>query len=146
MFFEEKALITNTNQSRGRAGLSLAIAYFGSNGYTVSVPLNDTQWYDLIAEKDGKFNTIQCKFTATEDGAINIKSNGGTSGKSYDSILNHPELDYIFCANDKSEMWLIPFEDLKKSGITKEFKLRKSLSKFRPKSAAFDTSKYLVTL
>lgn len=43
-------VITN-NQQKGNAGLSLAIGYFGSNGYTVSVPLNDTQWYDLVIEK-----------------------------------------------------------------------------------------------
>lgn len=42
------------NKNKGRAGLSLAIAYLGLQGYTISVPLNDTQWYDLIIEKDGK--------------------------------------------------------------------------------------------
>ena len=31
--------------------MALAIAYFGTNGYTISIPLNDTQWYDLIVEK-----------------------------------------------------------------------------------------------
>ena len=35
------------SKDKGRAGLSLAIAYFGCNGYTISVPLNDTQDYDL---------------------------------------------------------------------------------------------------
>ena len=46
------------NKDKGRAGLSLAIAYFGTNGYTVSVPLNDTQWYDLIIEKDNNIETV----------------------------------------------------------------------------------------
>lgn len=48
-------MIYETNKDKGRAGLSMAIAYFGCNGYTISVPLNDTQWYDLIIEKDGIF-------------------------------------------------------------------------------------------
>lgn len=30
----------------------MAINYFTINGYTVSLPLNDTQWYDLVVEKD----------------------------------------------------------------------------------------------
>ena len=34
----------DNNKDRGRVGLSLAIAYFGTNGYCVSVPLNDTQY------------------------------------------------------------------------------------------------------
>ena len=48
-------MLFETNREKGRAGMSLAIAYFGSNGYTVSIPLNDTQWYDLIVEKDKNF-------------------------------------------------------------------------------------------
>ena len=56
-------VLIETNRDKGRAGLSLAIAYFGSNGYTVCLPINDTQWYDLIVEKDGVIQTVQCKFT-----------------------------------------------------------------------------------
>jgi len=33
----------------------MAINYFTIKGYTVSLPLNDTQWYDLVIEKEGKF-------------------------------------------------------------------------------------------
>ena len=32
-----------TNKQLGRIGLSMAINYFTINGYTVSLPLNDTQ-------------------------------------------------------------------------------------------------------
>lgn len=42
----------------GRIGLSMAINYFTINGYTVSLPINDTQWYDLIVEKDGLFESV----------------------------------------------------------------------------------------
>lgn len=52
-----------TNVQLGRIGLSMAINYFTINGYTVSLPLNDTQWYDLVVEKDGKFYSVQCKAT-----------------------------------------------------------------------------------
>ena len=41
----------NSNKEKGNAGLGLAIAYFSANGYTVSIPLNDTQDYDIIIEK-----------------------------------------------------------------------------------------------
>ena len=51
-------MILQNNKDKGRAGLSLAIAYFGTNGYTVCLPINDTQWYDLIVEKDGKMFTV----------------------------------------------------------------------------------------
>ena len=37
-----------TNKEKGNTGLGVAIAYYSSNGYIVSIPLNDTQVYDLI--------------------------------------------------------------------------------------------------
>jgi len=40
-----------TNKEKGNSGLAMSIAYFTTNGYTVSIPLNDTQDYDLIIEK-----------------------------------------------------------------------------------------------
>lgn len=45
-------MLIENNKQKGNAGMALAIAYFGANGYTVSIPLNDTQWYDLVVEKD----------------------------------------------------------------------------------------------
>ena len=93
------------NKDRGRIGLSMAINYFSCQGYTVSVPLNDTQWYDLIIEKEGKFETVQCKCTATDTGTIDFRSTGGTKGSTYDNILNHSELDWLFCVDKKLNMF-----------------------------------------
>ena len=31
------------NKEKGRIGLITAISYFGLNGYTINIPLNDTQ-------------------------------------------------------------------------------------------------------
>lgn len=37
----------NTNKEKGNTGLGMAIAYYTSKGYTVSIPLNDTQDYEI---------------------------------------------------------------------------------------------------
>ena len=105
-------MLFETNKDKGRAGMSFAIAYFGSNGYTVSVPLNDTQWYDLIIEKDGIFQTVQCKAIGSQNNAISLRNCGGTKGKEYDNVLNH-NLDLLFCLNSKQELFVIPIQDLK---------------------------------
>ena len=105
-------MLFETNKDKGRAGMSFAIAYFGSNGYTVSVPLNDTQWYDLIIEKDGIFQTVQCKATGSQNNVISLRNCGGTKGKEYDNVLNH-NLDLLFCLNSKQELFVIPIQDLK---------------------------------
>ena len=83
----------------GRLGLSMAINYFTIKGYTISIPMNDTQWYDLVIEKNKKFYTVQCKATATEDKIIDFRSTGGTKGSEYDNILNYPELDFLLTMN-----------------------------------------------
>ena len=75
----------------------MAIAYFTDKGYTVSTPLNDTQWYDLIIEKDGVFQTVQCKATTTEKNTIDLRSTGGTKGKEYSNVLDYKALDLLFC-------------------------------------------------
>ena len=52
-----------TNKEKGNSSLGIAIAYFSTNGYTVSIPLNDTQDYDLVVEKESKVYSIQVKST-----------------------------------------------------------------------------------
>lgn len=125
----------------GRIGMSMAINYFTCQGYTVSIPLNDTQWYDLIIEKEGIFKTVQCKCTQTEKGDINLRSTGGTNGGVYDNILNHSELDYLFCVNKDLKMWNIPMEDLRMSGNTNRICLRTQQT---ANNQGFQTYKYLV--
>ena len=137
-------MVLTTNKQRGNAGLALAISYFGCNGYTISIPLNDTQWYDLIVEKDGVFQTVQCKFTSSSNGEVKLVSTGGTKGSVYGSLLDSP-LDLLFCANQDGEMWVIPMKDLIEAGNKNAIKLRKEKSIYANK-CAFDTSPYYVTL
>lgn len=134
----------DTNADKGRAGLSMAIAYFGTNGYTVSLPLNDTQWYDLIVEKDGVFQTVQCKATGTSNGKICLRSCGGTQGKEYDNILNHP-VDILFCVDNSLNMFLIPMKDLRNYSNSKSINLRTKRAMSENKNS-FPTYNYLVRL
>lgn len=102
----------------------MAIAYFTDKGYTVSTPLNDTQWYDLIIERNGKFQTVQCKCTGSQDNVIMLRSCGGTKGTVYDNVLNHSELDLLFCIDVQGNMYVIPLKEILKSGNTKQITLR----------------------
>lgn len=52
-----------TNKEKGNTSLGIAIAYYASNGYTVSIPLNDTQDYDLIVDKENLLKRVQVKST-----------------------------------------------------------------------------------
>lgn len=118
----------------------MAINYFTIKGYTVSLPINDTQWYDLIVEKDGIFQTVQCKATATENSTIDFRSTGGTNGGVYDNLLQHKELDLLFCVNKDMNMWLIPVKEIITS---RQLTLRVEPTK---NNQGFQTYPYLVKL
>lgn len=105
-----------TNKEKGNFGLGIAIAYFSTNGYTVSIPLNDTQDYDLIVEKENNFQTVQVKTTGckTKYGnyQVALKSCGGTKGKTYKTIID-TKVDLIFIVSTDFSMYLIPKEKIK---------------------------------
>lgn len=130
----------NDRKQTGRIGLSMAINYFTIQGYTVSLPINDTQWYDLIIEKDGIISTVQCKATATEEGSIDFRCTGGTNGGVYDNVLNHP-IDILFCINKDLDIWVIPVEQLRICDVKKGIKLRKEPTK---NGQGFQTYPYVI--
>lgn len=135
-------MIFETNKDKGRAGMALGIAYFGANGYTVNVPLNDTQWYDFVVEKDGVFQTVQCKATGTSNNVIELKSCGGTKGFTYDFVLEH-NLDFLFCLDKDQNMFVIPVQDMKEYGMKKQITLRTEKS---ANGQGFQTYKYKVSI
>ena len=132
-------MLFNTNKEKGRAGMALGIAYFGANGYTVNVPLNDTQWYDFVIEKDGIFQTVQCKATGSKDGRIDFRSTGGTNGSQYDHLNKH-FVDFLFCINQDGIMYCIPHKDIPNAnGIALKTEPNKN-------NQGFESYKYIVSL
>lgn len=104
-----------TNKEKGNSSLGIAIAYFATNGYVVSIPLNDTQDYDLVIEKDNHYYGVQVKATAckTKYGVyqVALKSCGGTKGTTYKTVVD-TNVDYIFVVTDKMDMYLIPKREI----------------------------------
>lgn len=106
----------STNKEKGRSSLGIAIGYFSVNGYTVSIPLNDTQDYDLVIEKDGKLETVQVKSTdcKTKYGVyqVALKSCGGTKGKKYKTVVN-TKVDKLVVITKELNIYIIPIKDIK---------------------------------
>lgn len=134
----------NTNKEKGNAGLAMEIAYFASNGYTVSIPLNDTQDYDIVVEKDGILQTVQCKATGsvTKYGnyQVSLASCGGTNGHRYKTLIE-THVDLLFVLREDGVMYVMPTEIIKN---TSTLNLSLEKSKYSKKDA-IDTSKYIVT-
>ena len=106
----------STNKEKGNTGLGIAIAYFSSNGYIVSIPLNDTQDYDLIVDKNNKIEKVQVKSTSckTKYGVyqVSLKSCGGTKGKTYKTVIN-TNIDILFIITDNLDMFKISINVIK---------------------------------
>lgn len=105
-----------TNKEKGNAALGMAIAYFAANGYIVSIPLNDTQDYDLIVDRNDRMERIQVKSSGckTKYGItqVALKSCGGTKGKTYKTVVD-TNIDKIFIVNELGEMYLLPKSEIK---------------------------------
>ena len=106
-------MIDYTNKQKGNCGLGIAIAYFSTNGYIVSIPLNDTQDYDLLIDKDNKIESVQVKYTSckTKYGnyQVALKSCGGTKGNAYKTVID-TNVDYLFVVTKETDMYMIPKE------------------------------------
>ena len=104
-----------TNKEKGNFGLGMAIAYYTSKGYTVSIPLNDTQDYDLIVDKDNILKKVQVKSTSckTKYGnyQVALKSCGGTKGITYKTIIE-TNVDELFILLENMKMYILPIKEI----------------------------------
>lgn len=108
-------MIFNTNKEKGNTSLEIAIAYYSSNGYTVSIPLNDTQDYDLLVDKDNMVKKVQVKSTAckTKYGnyQVALKSCGGTKGTTYKTVIE-TKIDELFILTEDLGIYIIPIGEI----------------------------------
>lgn len=113
-------MIFETNKDKGRVGLAAAIGYFGMNGYTVSIPLNDTQDYDLLVDDNERILKISVKATSQRSpygvSIVNLRNMGGTNGAVYGREKDKSN-DYVFIINELEEKWLLPKEVLTSNSI-----------------------------
>ncbi len=108
-------MLFETNKQKGNAGLVAAIAYYGMNGYTISIPLNDTQDYDLIIDNGESLLKVQVKATAQRSeygySVVSLKSCGGTKGTTYKTVID-TNIDILFVFTELQEMYEIPITDI----------------------------------
>ena len=109
-------------------------------GYAVLSPYGDNQRYDLVIEKDGVFNRVQCKTARLRKGALEFKTHStyahrGLKPKDYQGQIEYfgvysPELDSCY---------LIPIADVPN---TSSMKLRVEPSRNGQKSKVRLATKY----
>lgn len=105
-----------TNKQIGNIALGKAIEYFTENNFIVSLPLNDTQDYDLIVDNGTSLLKIQVKGTTQVSPynipIVSIRSCGGTKGATYKTVKN-TNIDFVFVFHlTLNKKWLIPIDKI----------------------------------
>ena len=108
-------MLCDTNKHTGNSGLGLVIAYFMGCGYAVSIPINDTQNYDLVVEIGGVLKKVSVKTTnfKTKYGVyqLHLRNTGGTNGRVYSRVVEQ-DIDLIAGVTGDQEIYIIPKSDI----------------------------------
>ena len=98
---------------QGNLGLGKAISYFVSKGYCVSLPLNDTQKYDLVVEIKNKLLKVSVKTSRnlSENGtySVQLRNTGGNrTGTVRQVPFDNKSCDLLFIYTSDEKIYLIP--------------------------------------
>ena len=113
------------SKKQGDHALGIAIGWFCAEGLTVSVPLTDSQDYDLVVEwEEKKLIKVQVKSTThkTKFGIYNVGlsvKGGNRTGTGKIKLAKDLDYDYLFVLCDYDHKYLIPKVDIAniRSGI-----------------------------
>jgi len=105
------------SKKQGDVGHGVAIGWFAQNGYTVCVPLTDSQDYDLVVEKDDGLKKVQVKTTyhRSPQGVYkaNLRVCGGNRSGNTVKKFQQRFADFVFIVTEEGGKYLIPTVELK---------------------------------
>ena len=103
------------SKKKGNVGIGAAIAYFTKLGCTVSIPLTDSQEYDLIVDMDGVLKKVQVKTTSQRKGdgpyRVQLRTCGGNQSFHTVKHFNGGLVDLMFILTASGERYLMPTND-----------------------------------
>lgn len=106
-----------TTKRQGDMGLGVAIGWFSKNGYIVSIPLTDSQNYDLVIDRGG-LKKVQVKstyFVCGKHYKVELSTRGGVKGEKKRAFIPSA-VDYLFLVCENEDLYLIPtFEGMPQS-------------------------------
>lgn len=117
-------------KKQGDVGLGAAIAWFTANSWIVSIPLTDSQDYDLIVDEGLQPLRCQVKTTShkTEYGIYEVSltiKGGNRSGSGKIKKLDKSKVDLLFILTDQNDKYLIPVSEVGNSGMNLGIKYQK---------------------
>lgn len=109
------------SKKQGDVGMCYAIAYYSKLGWTVSIPITDSQDYDLLVENtDNNILKVQVKTSRylTEGGTYQVilKTCGGNKSGQTIKKMDKNYIDLVFVLVDDGSCYSIPTERIESSG------------------------------
>jgi PD-(D/E)XK endonuclease len=109
-------------RKQGDVAIGAAIAYFSGLGYTVALPLTDSQPYDLIID-NGSLSRVQVKYTSTQHAGIyyiRLQSMAGkrNDGTRYKKDFNPLSVDAVFVLTSDKRKFLVPTLEIKSQRLS----------------------------
>ena len=105
------------SKKQGDVGHGIAIGWFASNGYTVCIPLTDSQDYDLVVDNGNGLKKVQVKTTYYKSKygvyQVNLKVCGGNKSSSTVKRFCQSFADYVFVVTEDGMKYLIPTSVIK---------------------------------
>ena len=105
------------SKKQGDIGMCYAMAYYAKLGWTVSVPVTDSQDYDLIVDSGTRLFKVQVKTTRCKAPSGNyiasLTTNGGNrSGSGKTKKFNDNSSDLLFVLTETGDCYSIPTSDI----------------------------------
>ena len=109
------------SKKQGDVGMCYAIASYSRLGWTVSIPITDSQDYDLLVENtDNNILKVQVKTSRylTEGGTyqVSLKTCGGNKSGQTIKKMDKNYIDLVFVLVDDGSCYSIPTEKIESSG------------------------------
>lgn len=107
----------STWKKQGDIGMAYAIAYYSKLGYTISIPLTDSQDYDFIIDTGTDLLKVQAKTSSqvSEHGVpiVSLKTNGGNrSGQDKVKTFENNSSDLLFVLLENGSCYSIPTRNI----------------------------------
>lgn len=103
-------------RKQGDAGMGIAIGWFACAGYTVCLPLTDSQPYDLIVDDgDHGLQRVSVKSTTQiKDGlyVAGLRTQGGNKSQFTIRHFDNTAVELLFIACGNGDRYLIPTASL----------------------------------
>lgn len=104
------------SKTQGNIGAARAVYEFTKKGYTVLVPLSDSDKYDIVVDDGDRLLKVQVKTTQCKSPsggyAVNLKTSGGNTKTNTITKRKEGDYDLLFVLSELGECWIIPEKSL----------------------------------